>query len=194
MPEDRQQVDQQDPGVLRAVAEHELGPVGEAAPFQGAVVVAMGRRHGRKVRRQVVLDAPAEVTGGKDQRLEEAAESRENRGVAAARRSRGHAEEAERIAPQVAVDGEVAVAPEELRSAEALTVAGRLPGLAGTAQAREHRAEAVLAFVHAQAEEGPAPARFRDAEVGEPKLGIDHAPSSSDQTPPVPAPHSGRAR
>ena len=90
---------------------------------------------------------------------------------------------------------EVAAAPEELRSAEALTAAGRVPSQpAGTAQVQEPCAKAGLGFDRGQAEEGPSPARFRDAEAGGPILGIDHALSPSDQTPNlVLAPHSGRA-
>lgn len=115
MPEDREQVDQHDPEeVLRAVAEHELGPVGEVVLIQGAAVAATAKHHGRKVQRQAVLDALAGVTAGKDRRLEAVAESRENKGEAAARESRGHVEEVERIGPQVvAVGEEVAAAPEE---------------------------------------------------------------------------------
>jgi len=140
VPEERQQVDLQDPGeVLRAVPGHGPGQGGEAVQFQGAGVVATARPHDRKVQRLAGgLDAPAEVTVGQDWRQEAAAEFRENRdAAAAARESRGHAEEAERIALR-ATDGEVGAAPEELRSAEALTVAGQVPGQeAGTVQVRE---------------------------------------------------------
>lgn len=52
MPEDREQVDQHDPEeVLRAVAEHELGLVGEVVLIQGAAVAATAKHHGRKVQR-----------------------------------------------------------------------------------------------------------------------------------------------
>ena len=170
------------------MAGHGPGPGEEAVQFQGAGAVATAMRV-RKVQMQVGLDAPAAVTDGKDWRQEAEAEFRENRDSAAARReSRGHAE-AERIVLQAA-DGEGAAAPEELRSAEA--VAGRVQGQpVGTAQARWEGAEAGPGFGLAWAEEGPALARFRDAEVGELRPGIDHE-SSPSQTPLVLAPHSGR--
>lgn len=186
MPEEQHQDDHQDPvEVLQAAAEPERDLAEAAVPSQGAAVAAAtAKPHDRKAQMEAAIpDAPAEVT---DVHVRAAAvEFRENRDAAAVvvRESRGRAEEAERIVPQEAAAAGVA-AQEEVRSAEAaLIVAGR-----------ESTTHARPGFGLARAEEARAPARFRDAEAGEPKLGIDHAPSRPpDLIPLALAPHSGRA-
>ena len=191
MPEEQHQDDHQDPvEVLQAAAEPERDLAEAAVPSQGAAVAAAtAKPHDRKAQMEAAIpDAPAEVT---DVHVRAAAvEFHENRNAAAAavaRESRGRAEEAERIVPQEAAAADeavAAVAQEEVRSAEAaLIVAGR-----------ESTTHARPGFGLVRAEEVRAPARFRDAEAGVPKLGIDHAPSRPpDLIPLALAPHSGTA-
>lgn len=180
--------------VLQAVAEPEQDLVEAAVPFQGgAAAVVATAKPDHKVQKQAAgPDAPAAVTDVHVQVA--AAEFHVNTDAAAeaARDSRGRAEEAERIVPQKEAAAGVAVtvaAREEVHSAEA---AGRV--LRQRESTTHERAKAGQGFGLARAEEVRAPARFRDAEVGVPKPGIDHALSRPpDQRPLVLAPHSGRA-